>query len=520
MHHQTHGHPGNPHSKQGPPRLVAWETTRTCYLKCLHCRASATSGICEGELTTEEAEKLLTNLASFAKPILILTGGEPMMRKDIFHLARFGTDLGMRVVMSPCGGLITPETAKQIKESGIQRISISLDGATAESHDAFRGVPGAFESSMAGLQHAKDAGIEFQINTTVTKHNLHELEDILSLAIRLGAAAFDPFLLVPTGRGKELADMEITPAEYEKTLNWIYEKSRSLPLHFKPTCAPHYYRIFRQREEKAGRTVTPQTHGMAAMTKGCMGGQGFAFVSYRGIVQICGFLEAPCGDLRADNFDFKKIWETSPVFMQMRTPADYNGRCGACEYHSVCGGCRARAFARTGEYMDEEPYCVYVPKSMRKDSGPDELDKKILDIMQKEFPVVARPYENIARALGSTETEVINRVARLQESGLIRRIGASFNPRELGYTSTLVAAKIAPDKLEDAVAAINRLPQVTHNYEREHEYNVWFTIIARTRDEITEIIGKLKAETGADKMIELPATHTFKIDASMKLSEK
>ena len=503
---------------KGTPRLIAWETTRTCYLKCKHCRASATHAAYEGQLSTEEAEKMIYNIVSFAKPILILTGGEPMMREDIFHLARYGTDKGLRVVMSPCGGLITPETAQKIKDAGIARISISLDGATAESHDAFRGVPGAFESTMKGLQHAKDAGIEFQINTTVTKHNINELGDILQLAIDLGAAAFDPFLLVPTGRGKELADMEIPPAEYERTLNWIYEKSRNLPIHFKPTCAPHYYRIIRQREEKAGRTVTPQTHGMAAMTKGCLGGQGFAFISYKGIVQICGFLEEPCGDLRTENFDFKKIWDTSPVFLRMRKQEEYKGRCGVCEFHGVCGGCRARAFATKGDYMEEEPSCVYVPKAARKTSAaPDDIDRAILNVIQKDFPIVTRPYEKVGETIGLTEKEVIERVARLRESGVIRRIGASFNPRELGYTSTLVAAKVAPEKLDDTVAAINRLPQVTHNYEREHEYNVWFTVIARSGEEITAILEKIKNETGAE-LIELPATHIFKIDASMKLA--
>lgn len=513
------GHPGAESAQTGsaPLRLVAWETTRTCYLNCKHCRAAAKNKAYEGELTTEEGEKLIDNIASFSKPILILTGGEPMMRKDIFHLARYGTDKGLRVVMSPCGGLITPETAQQIKDSGIQRISISIDGATAEAHDAFRGVPGAFESTMKGLAIAREAGIEFQINTTVTKHNLNDLPKILDLAIELGAAAFDPFLLVPTGRGKELADMEITPAEYEKTLNWVYEKSKDLPIHMKPTCAPHYYRIIRQREAKQGRTVTPQSHGMAAMTRGCLGGQGFVFVSYKGEVQICGFLETKCGNVREENFDFKKIWDTSPVFLQMRNPEDYHGRCGVCEYHKVCGGCRARAFAVTSDYMGEEPYCVYMPPASRKSPELDDTDKQILDIIQKNFPIEERPYAAIANQTGLPETEILQRVSLLRKNGVIRRIGASLNPRKLGYTSTLVAAKVAPEKIDETVAAINKLPQVTHNYLREHEYNVWFTVIARSVEEIGSILDGLRKETGAE-IIDLPATHTFKIDASMKLS--
>lgn len=358
-----HGRPGGEH-KPGP-RLVAWETTRRCPMKCRHCRGAARDEDYEGELTSAEAKLLIGNIASFAKPILILTGGEPMFREDVYELARFATDAGLRVVMSPCGPLITPETAIKIKESGIQRISVSIDGATAATHDEFRGVPGAFDAAIEGIRHAKEAGVEFQINTTVTKHNLTELPAILDLAMELGAAAFNPFLLVPTGRGKAIAELEITPAEYERTLNWVYEKSLGLEIQFKPTCAPHYYRIYRQREEKAGRKVTPQSHGLFAMTKGCMGGQGFVFVSYRGILQPCGFLDLNCGDLREADFDFRKLYETSPQFLALRDPDRYRGKCGVCEYARYCGGCRARAFAATGDYLDEEPYCVYSPPAQR-----------------------------------------------------------------------------------------------------------------------------------------------------------
>jgi AdoMet-dependent heme synthase len=359
-----HGHPGAAVGGAGP-RLVAWETTRRCPMKCKHCRGAARDEDYEGELTNAEAKLMIDNIAAFAKPILILTGGEPMFRPDVYELARYATDRGLRAVMSPCGPMINPETANKMKESGIRRISVSLDGATAATHDEFRGVPRAFDAAIEGIKHARNAGVEFQINTTVTKHNIAELPAILDLAIALGAAAFNPFLLVPTGRGKAIADMEISPAEYERALNWIYEKSLALDIQFKPTCAPHYYRIYRQREEKAGRPVSPQSHGLFAMTKGCMGGQGFVFVSYRGILQPCGFLDLNCGDLRAENFDFKKIYETSPQFLELRDPAHYHGKCGVCEYTRFCGGCRARAFAKDGDYLGEEPFCVYSPKAAR-----------------------------------------------------------------------------------------------------------------------------------------------------------
>jgi len=359
----------NPHSTRGGKgadlRLIAWEVTRSCNLNCRHCRASAEKGPYTGELTTAQCESLLRNVARFAKPIIILTGGEPMLRPDIYHIAAFGTALGLRMVMAPCGKLLTEETCNKIKASGIQRISLSIDGASADTHDAFRRVPGAFDSVMKGIEAARVTGLEFQINTTVTKLNVEELPAIYDLVISLGAASFHPFLLVPTGRGKELSDQEIPPAEYERVLNWIYEHRSTAGMGLKPTCAPHYYRILREREHAAGRTVKPESHGLDAMTKGCLGGQGFAFISHVGQVQICGFLDAPAGNIKENGFDFQSVWERSPLFLEMRNLDGYHGKCGYCEYRRVCGGCRARAYATTGDYLAEEPYCVYEPVKVR-----------------------------------------------------------------------------------------------------------------------------------------------------------
>jgi len=350
-------------NKKYIPRLIAWEVTRSCELNCVHCRAAARFGPYSNELSTEEIFKTMENIAGFAKPIIIITGGDPLMRDDVFDIAKYGTELGLRMVMAPCGRMITDETVQKMIESGIKRISISIDGATAESHDNFRRVNGAFDDAIKAMEVAKRNGLEFQVNTTVTKQNVHELEQILELAINAGAVAFDTFLLVPTGRGKELADQEISPEKYEEVLNWIYERKQDSPIQFKPTCAPHFYRIFRQREKEKGKVVTPQTHGLDAMTKGCMGGQSFAFISHIGKVQICGFMDIECGDIRKENYNFQHIWETSPVFLQMRDLDNYHGRCGYCEYRKVCGGCRARAYATTGDYLAEEPYCIYQPKA-------------------------------------------------------------------------------------------------------------------------------------------------------------
>ena len=250
------GHPGGGPDKSGGrkwmPRLIAWELTRSCNLNCIHCRAAARFGPYPNELTTEECFKFLDNVASFSNPIMIMTGGEPMLRDDIYDIAKYGTKLGLRMVMAPCGFLVTEETAQKMLDSGIQRLSFSIDGATAKSHDDFRRVEGAFDSVMTAIENAKKVGMEFQVNTTITKHNLEELPDILELVIKLGAKAHHPFLLVPTGRGEDLKDQEISPEDYEKTLTWFYDMRDKVPLMFKPTCAPHYYRIFRQKRARQG----------------------------------------------------------------------------------------------------------------------------------------------------------------------------------------------------------------------------------------------------------------------------
>ena len=350
-----------------PLRLLAWEVTRSCNLNCRHCRAAARRGPYTGELDTGECRRVLESLPPLGEPIVILTGGEPMLREDIYELARYGTDLGLRMVMAPCGLMLTEESCRRLIDSGIRRISLSVDGADAASHDAFRGMEGAFEGVMRGMRAAKKAGLEFQVNTTVTKHNVADLPAIFDLALRMGAVSFHPFLLVPTGRGGELADQQLPPSEYERVLHWIYEQRGAEGMRVKPTCAPHYYRILRQRERAEGRAVKPGTHGLDAMTKGCLGGQGFAFLSHVGTAQICGFLDVPAGDIRDVDYDFGRIWKESKLYAAVRNVDGYGGRCGICEYRKVCGGCRARAYATSGDYLAEEPFCTYQPRGRGRD---------------------------------------------------------------------------------------------------------------------------------------------------------
>ncbi len=355
------GHSARPPTDRADLRLVAWETTRNCNLACVHCRASATRGPYTGELDTPEAFRLLDQIAELGQPIVILTGGEPLLRADIFEIAAYGTRRGLRMVMAPNGTLLTDDIAHRLAACGIKRLSISLDGASAETHDAFRQVLGAFAGALQGIECLKRAGLPFQINTTVTRANLEQIPQIQALAVALGAVAHHIFLLVPTGRGKYIVDQAIDADEYERTLNWFYDQRGKTSLELKATCAPHYYRILRQRSTRDGTSVSFQTHGLDAVTRGCLGGIGFCFVSHTGDVQPCGFLSTPCGNVRRASFT--EIWRHAEVFTALRDYDRLSGKCGACEYKRVCGGCRARAFEATGDYLAEEPLCSHMPRS-------------------------------------------------------------------------------------------------------------------------------------------------------------
>jgi len=344
-------------------RLVAFEVTRSCNLSCVHCRASSEYGPYPDELSTQEAITLLQDIRKVGQPIVILTGGEPLLRQDIFQIAQYGTQLGLKMVMATNGTLLNEEMARGIIDSGIKRVSISLDGADQDSHDGFRRVQGAFEASLRGIQVLRQAGIEFQINTTIVKSNRDQLHRINQLAVSLGAKAHHIFLLVPVGRGGDVGDMSLEAQEYENILEWFLERKGKVPLELKATCAPQYYRILRQRAKEGGHEVTFKTHGMDAVTRGCLGGLSFCFVGHRGQVQPCGYLEVECGNIRER--PFTEIWKESPIFLRLRDFSNYKGKCGKCEYLKVCGGCRARAYELHGDFMMEEPLCSYIPRSMR-----------------------------------------------------------------------------------------------------------------------------------------------------------
>lgn len=346
--------------KKHIPRLIFWELTKRCNLNCLHCRAEADDIDFSGELDFNFICKVIDDIASEYSPIIVLTGGEPLYRNDIFDIASYAAGKGLRVALASNGTLIDDAVSGKIKKAGISRVSISIDGKSAEFHDSFRGVEGAFDGAVNGARSLLKAGVEFQFNTTVTKRNVDMIDDILELSVKEKASALHMFMLVPVGCGIELAESDMISAEkYEEVLSHFYDKSKSVPLEFKATCAPHYYRIIRQQAKAEGRKLTFETDGMAAVTRGCLAGTGVCFISHRGDVQPCGYLPLSAGNVIQQ--PFPEIWETSDLFLTLRDFNTLKGRCGDCEYKGVCGGCRARAHYASGDYLQEEPFCLHTP---------------------------------------------------------------------------------------------------------------------------------------------------------------
>ncbi len=353
-------------------QLVAWEITRSCNLFCAHCRGSSSSASYSGELTTGECFRLVDQILEVGHPIIILTGGEPLVRSDVLQIAKYAVSKGLRVVMGTNGTLINEAMAWKLKGIPVSRLGISLDFPLAELQDEFRGQAGAFSAAIDGIANARKAGIEVQINSTITKLNVNYLEELLALALKVGAVAFHPFMLVPTGRGKGLESVELPPEKYEQTLHWIYDKQMELGdrILFKPTDAPHYLRVVKQRQKQGQRNDSKLAHGhnpADVITRGCLAGIGFCFVSYQGKVKGCGYLDVEAGNIREESFG--QVWANSPLFSKLRDLSNLKGKCGACEYKRICGGCRARAYEATGDYLEAEPYCIYEPAKVKSRHG-------------------------------------------------------------------------------------------------------------------------------------------------------
>lgn len=369
------------------PFMIIWETTHACDLACRHCRAQAIPEHDPLSLNFEEAKRLLEQVESFGKPrpIFIFTGGDPFKRADLFDLLTYGNELGLVMAVSPSGTpLLNEANLRRIKEHGGKAISLSLDGSTPERHDDFRRVPGSFDLTTRGWQIARSIGLKLQLNTTVTRYNLHDLPNIFRLVLDYGAMTWSLFFLVPTGRGK--AEDEISPAEYEAVMHFLYDCSKYISA--KTTEGHHYKRVVLQRtilDEKgipledyfklhpvyyelraaldkivAEYNLQPKDN-IVRTPMHINAGNGFVFISRRGDVFPSGFMPVSVGNVREKSL--VDIYRNAPLFQDLRDPAKFEGRCGLCEFVGVCGGSRSRAFALTGDPLAEEPFCTYEPQS-------------------------------------------------------------------------------------------------------------------------------------------------------------
>jgi len=358
------GHPDNPPTPACPPlRLLFWESTVRCNLACAHCRRIETADeAARQDLGTAEFGRVLDSAASLGKPIIVFSGGEPLMRGDWEILADHARSLRLPTALATNGTLVDEPLAKRIAAAGFRRVSISLDGADAPTHDAFRRVRGSFQRALAGIAHLRAAGMPMQVNATIAAHNVDQLDKLYALVRKIDVEALHLFLLVPVGCGMEIGESHQLAAEsYEKVLQWVLDRQAEGQIELKATCAPHYYRLAAQRAKAAGAAGPAMAghHG-----RGCMCGVSVAFVSHKGEVFPCGYLPVNCGSVREKTF--AEIWRGSEVFAKLRDYETLLGRCGRCEFKGLCGGCRARAFALTGNYLAAEPACTHRPPMKRR----------------------------------------------------------------------------------------------------------------------------------------------------------
>jgi len=372
------------------PFIVIWEVTRACQLKCVHCRADAQMTPDPRELTHEEGIKLIDEIYEMNNPLLVFTGGDCLLREDLFELAKYAINKGMRVSMTPSATEnVTKEKMERAKEVGLARWGFSLDASTADIHDQFRGTPGSFALTIEKIKYLNGLGMPVQINTVISRYNYNHLEDMARLVSELKAVMWYIFLLVPTGRGQ--IEHCISPVEHEKVFRWLYELSKTAPFDIKTTAAQHYRRVVLQQKMQEHRinkgeisyedsitTDRASRHdGLKRASKGVNDGNGFAFISHIGDVLPSGLLPIKAGNIRET--PLAAIYREAAIFKELRQPDNYKGKCGVCEYRNICGGSRSRAYAVTGDYMESEPFCMYIPELIRNEQPTGESYSPVIE---------------------------------------------------------------------------------------------------------------------------------------------
>lgn len=339
------------------PFVLVWELTQACELACKHCRAEAQPQRHPDELTTEEGKRLLDQASEFGEnQLVVLSGGDPLYRDDTFDLIEYGVDQGLQMTLTPSGtASLTPDRIQDLADSGLRRLALSIDGASPEAHDGFRKEKGSFRQTVEAARAANEAGLPLQINTTVCAETVEQLPQLRDLVADLDAVLWSVFFLVPVGRGQVLDP--VTPERADRVMEWLTDVNDEAEFGIKTTEAPHYRRVAMQRRRSA--TEKPDSDAIGRRT-GITAGDGFAFVSHTGEMYPSGFLPKAAGNVRSDSL--VDLYRDSPLFEELRDPEALKGKCGACEFRNVCGGSRSRAYATTGDPLESDPLCPYVPE--------------------------------------------------------------------------------------------------------------------------------------------------------------
>jgi radical SAM protein with 4Fe4S-binding SPASM domain len=511
--------------------IVVWNITRRCNLRCVHCyNDSGPDRFCD-ELSTAEAKAVIDDLAGFGVPSILFSGGEPLLRSDLFELIEHAVAKGVHAVISTNGTLINADTARTITQLGVSYVGVSLDGIGAVN-DEFRGVNGAFDRAVTGIRNCRDAGVRVGLRLTLTRRNVQDLDALFDFfeAEAIQRACF--YHLVPSGRGAAIADEDLTHAETRSALDLILAKARLYRQAGRTTDiltvdnhvdgAYLYLKLLAEGSPRAAdvwRLLTWNGGGLHSS------GVGIGCIDYEGKVHPDQFWRHyDLGNVRER--PFSEIWTdpAEPLLNGLRDRrSKITGRCWQCRFFDACGGSlRVRADLRLGDPWAPDPACYLTDEEIsNRKSEIDGLDGAILNALQNSFPLSERPFDLLAEQLGIDPDDLWQRVQRMLEQGVIRRLGATLDSAKLGFCSTLAAIRVGPGLVDRATEAIGRYPEITHGYLRDHRFNVWFTVIARDQGRIETILGEIREELALDAsdILNLPARQIFKLDARFRVPE-
>lgn len=488
-------------------------------MKCVHCRAAAEADF-GNDLSTDECKKIIKAVGDYGRCVFIFTGGEPFEREDLFELIDYAGGCGHVVSAATCGYDFDDEKARRLKEAGVVTLSFSLDSDDAHVHDNFRQTEGAYARTLKAIEHAKNAGLRFQINSVVTKLNFDKLPAIAKLAEDWGAYCFNPFMLVPAGRGKEISDIAISSKEYEKVLRTVAELKAESSIDVRFTCAPRFAAVFKEKYPESKKKAF-----------GCLAAGDFAFISHAGDVQTCGFLKISAGNvLEVGNFG--EIWEKSELLNSIRRKK-FGGKCGDCEHVEICGGCRARAFAQSGDWLGSDPLCSFYREASTLACAHIEEDKiaaaaKAINALGNvSHNYLRRHYYNLWFTLKAKNFREINKTLGELSVGF----GTQFHSFPSGKRYKMDAAAIkrhnppmnynamiccmaADGNLETAAKYLCGLSQVSHCYERratsDWPYNLYAMVHCNDETQIHDIVSEFMGKLGIEKLEILPTVKSLK----------